>query len=133
MSDFAPLPAGSPWLLALALCPVFIALLLATGRSPFDYPEAESELISGSITELGGLLFSLLLLTDMAELAFGHALALLPSFTALNYSLAMVWILLATLLGRVILIRFNIAEVNKLLFTKLIWCAAPPLIKIGFL
>lgn len=38
-------------------CALIVALLISTGRVPFDLAEAESELVSGISTELGGITF----------------------------------------------------------------------------
>jgi NADH-quinone oxidoreductase subunit H len=47
---------------------LFITLLIASGRAPFDMPEAESELITGCFTDLGGISFSLCFLVDYLEI-----------------------------------------------------------------
>jgi len=44
-----------------------IPIMLATTRVPFDLPEAESELIAGPLTELAGVAFSLILISDYVE------------------------------------------------------------------
>lgn len=46
----------------------FILVLVASARAPFDMPEAESELVAGSLTELGGTVFSFCLLIDYFEI-----------------------------------------------------------------
>ena len=45
-------------------------LLYITGRVPFDFSEAESELVSGVSTEFGSISFSLFLIFDYVELLF---------------------------------------------------------------
>jgi NADH:ubiquinone oxidoreductase subunit H len=55
-------------LFLIALIPVFVLMLIASARAPFDLPEAESELVSGSLTEVGGTAFSLCLLLDYLEI-----------------------------------------------------------------
>lgn len=47
--------------------PVFILVLIAAARAPFDLPEAESELVSGPLTDVGGSAFSFCLLLDYLE------------------------------------------------------------------
>ena len=54
-----------------------IALGIAAGRAPFDLAEAESELVAGSTTELGGVGFTLVFLVDYVELLGGFGLALI--------------------------------------------------------
>ena len=48
--------------------PVFILALIAAARAPFDLPEAESELVSGPLTDVGGSAFSFCLLLDYMEI-----------------------------------------------------------------
>jgi NADH:ubiquinone oxidoreductase subunit H len=51
----------------LVFIPLFILVLISSARAPFDLPEAESELVSGTLTEVGGTAFSLCLLLDYLE------------------------------------------------------------------
>lgn len=56
-------------LLFIPLCPIMIAtFLLETGRLPFDFAEAESELISGYSTEYSGFFFALFYLGEYFHL-----------------------------------------------------------------
>lgn len=66
-SDHAARESSSTCIVPLLL-PTFIGLLVASGRSPFDLPEAESEIVAGAITELGAVAFSFVLLADQMEL-----------------------------------------------------------------
>ena len=43
-------------------------MLADTNRIPYDLPEAESELIAGFITEYSTIYFSLILLTEYANI-----------------------------------------------------------------
>lgn len=49
---------------------LIIVFLLETNRAPFDLGEAESELISGYTTELGGFLFAMFYLGEYFHLFF---------------------------------------------------------------
>ena len=61
-------PLGAQLLPAL---PVFLVSALAeTSRTPFDLPEAESELVAGFITEMSSTPFVLYFLAEYSSLAF---------------------------------------------------------------
>jgi len=49
---------------------IIITFLLETSRSPFDLPEAESELVTGYTTEYGGFFFGLYYLGEYLHLFF---------------------------------------------------------------
>src|SRR5690349_23856196 len=49
---------------------IVITFLLETCRSPFDLPEAESELVTGYTTEYGGFFFGLYYLGEYLHLFF---------------------------------------------------------------
>lgn len=46
----------------------FISILADSNRVPYDLPEAESELVAGLITEYSSIYFSLILLTEYANI-----------------------------------------------------------------
>ncbi|MDR2667082.1 MAG: NADH-quinone oxidoreductase subunit H [Holosporales bacterium] len=52
----------------------FIASLMNTSRIPFDFIEAESELIAGAYVEYGGILFAMIYLSEYLNLMFISAL-----------------------------------------------------------
>ena len=62
-------------LLSFSLYPFIIfyslfIILSESFRTPFDLPEAESELVAGFITEYAAILFSLILLTEYTNIIF---------------------------------------------------------------
>ena len=84
-----------------------IAVAIAAGRAPFDLAEAESELVAGTTTELGGVAFTLILLVDYLELLIGiGASAIFVGVYVGNIFFIFVIIILS-FIGRLILCRFN--------------------------
>jgi len=45
-----------------------VCILVESNRVPYDLPEAESELVAGFITEYSSVIFSLILLTEYANI-----------------------------------------------------------------
>jgi len=104
----------------LVLAMFFICILAESNRVPFDLPEAESELVAGFITEYSSIYFSLILLTEYANI-IGMSFWMIILFSIFPLSLLLV-------LFFVCLIR---STLNRLKFDELMtnaWIVLLPIL-----
>lgn len=76
----AQMRPDAPWLWFVLLQPLGLVIyytcgLAETNRSPFDLPEAESELVAGYLTEYSGLRWALFFLGEYGNMAIVSAVA----------------------------------------------------------
>lgn len=87
-----PLPKWNVFSLPLLFAGViyFIGQLAETNRTPFDLPEAESELVSGFNTEYSGMRFAFFFLAEFGNTFFAAALGIVLFFGGWD-GLAGIW------------------------------------------
>lgn len=121
---------------AIPLFPIFVVFfitsLMITNHIPFDFPEAESELVAGAYVEYGGILFGMIYLSDYLNLIFISALtatlflggagsAIFSGYVAI----VLKTILLASL---VILIRAILPRYRQDQMIKISWMILSPIL-----
>ncbi|MDR1289099.1 MAG: NADH-quinone oxidoreductase subunit H [Holosporales bacterium] len=96
----------------------FITILIVANKIPFDFPEAESEIVSGAYVEYGGILFGLIYLSDYLNLMFYSAL-ISTIFLGRFVILGTICIISTIILIRAILPRYRQDEMIKISWTIL--------------
>lgn len=76
---------------SIAAVTYFVAALASCKRSPFDLPEAESELVAGYLTEYSGYRWALFFFAEYAEMFVVAAIATILFFGAWNSPLPARW------------------------------------------
>jgi NADH-quinone oxidoreductase subunit H len=76
------------WQLSVVIPPVFaiffVIILMILNRTPFDFTEAESELVAGNYVEYGGMLFAMIYLSEYINLMSASALTTILFLGAWN-------------------------------------------------
>jgi len=83
----------SSWLAPLALI-MLVSILAETNRSPFDFAEGESELVSGFNTEYASVIFMMLFLAEYMAILFISYLRGLVYYRSGIYDLLLATVLL---------------------------------------
>ena len=77
----------------------FISCLAETNRTPFDFSEGESELVSGFNIEYGGMGFALIFMAEYGSISF---LSLITASMFLSYrNNSIIFVLTASLMLRI--------------------------------
>ena len=96
-----------------------ITMLIIINRIPFDFAEAESELVAGNYTEYGGILFGLIYLADYINLINAAAL-IVTLFFGVNGMLSFItkmFIIISIIITiRAILPRYKQYNIIKMFF-----------------
>jgi NADH-quinone oxidoreductase subunit H len=125
LSKMAAFYVSHPWLWAANMIGFFVSLVALLGKlekTPFDIPEAETEIVAGSFTEYSGRLLAFFRLTLDIEMAVGASL-FAAVFLPFGY-LANPWlsfaIYLAKVLGIVLLLSFARTIVARIRIDQMI-------------
>uniref|UniRef100_A0AAU7YR43 NADH-ubiquinone oxidoreductase chain 1 n=1 Tax=Haematopinus quadripertusus TaxID=1453187 RepID=A0AAU7YR43_9NEOP len=105
-----------PWLLIIIL----IAFLAESGRSPFDLPEGESELVSGYTIEYGGIHYTLIFLGENLAVMF---MAMIMSHTMFGGTDA---IKVALIVSLIVFIRSSFPRIRYDCLMNLNWIIILP-------
>jgi NADH-quinone oxidoreductase subunit H len=121
------------WPLSITTAPVFIiffvSILIILNRTPFDFTEAESELVAGNYVEYGGMLFAMIYLSEYINLMFASALTTILFLGAWNPIMFIknippwVWMLLKTtfVMTFMIVIRAMLPRYKQQDIIKISW------------
>lgn len=102
----------------------FITILITGTRTPFDFTEAESELVGGAYVECGGILFAMIYLSDYLNLLFLSALFVNLFLCDISIQMpSIIELLIKTVLciSLVILIRAVLPRYTQFQMLKIAW------------
>ena len=128
-----------------ALFPIFIIFfitgLIVMNRTPFDFPEAESELVAGAYVEYGGVLFAMIYLSDYLNIIFVSLIVSILFLGGYNPIIDIgfippyVWLFLksASIMGVIILIRAILPRYRQDQMMSIAWYVFCPIILIYML
>lgn len=129
---------------AFIIAPVFVVFFIVSlinlNRTPFDFTEAESEIIAGNYVEYGGMLFGMIYLSEYLNLIFSSSLIVLlflggwsPIFglTTIPPEVSM-FIKVISIIFVIILIRSILPRYKQTYVIHLSWIIFCPIIIIYF-
>ena len=124
--DFVHLQADISLLIKLIPLAIifFLSFLITGNRTPFDFTEAESELVGGAYVECGGILFAMIYLSDYLNLLFISALFATLFLHGISMPIPyMLEVLIKTIfcISFVILIRAILPRYTQLQMLKIVW------------
>jgi NADH-quinone oxidoreductase subunit H len=107
----------------------FITSLIMANKVPFDFPEAESEIVGGAYVEYGGILFGMIYLSDYLNLIFASSL-----ITAIFLGGSFVMFLIKTvfIIGFIITIRATLPRYRQDQMLRLSWLIITPIL-VGYM
>lgn len=120
----------------------FVAATAECNRTPFDLPEADSELVAGFVTEYSGMKFAMFFLAEFLNMFAVSAIATTLFFGGWNgpFLPSWVWFMGKTLLGVFILMwirwtypRLRVDQLMKFAWTFLLPLAILNLLVTGFI
>lgn len=105
---------------------LFINILMFSNKIPFDFVEAESEIVAGSYIEYGGILFAMIYLSDYLNLIFASAFLSTIFFGGcygIFESFAFINIIIKTVvfIGLIILIRSILPRYKQEQMVNIAW------------
>ena len=108
-----------------------ILMLMITNHVPFDFAEAESELVAGSYTEYGGILFGLIYLSEYVGLINASALLVVIFFGISSLFFTILKILLVIIM--IIIVRAVLPRYRQQDAIKICWKIIIPTLILHFI
>jgi NADH-quinone oxidoreductase subunit H len=103
----------------------FITSLIAFNRIPFDFPEAESEIVGGAYVEYGGILFGMIYLSDYLNLIFASSLM---AVLFLGWNVVTILAGTIVIIVGIITIRATLPRYRQDQMIRISWCILIPIL-----
>nr|YP_010406805.1 NADH dehydrogenase subunit 1 [Labidocera rotunda]URC16606.1 NADH dehydrogenase subunit 1 [Labidocera rotunda] len=118
------------WMKILLFFPMMILWLIIslaeTNRTPFDFAEGESELVSGFNIEYGSVGFALIFMAEYASIYFMSSLMALMFFSSTVYSLSFV-VFSTSIVFVWVWVRTTLPRYRYDMLMNLAWCSFLPM------